>query len=165
MPDPHFLEGGAELLDTIGPLWQKLTLHHSGISAYFGDQFAAGKFPERKQDLQEKAAAGKLRTVLASAGNSGPCIGYCVAVIDAKRNGEIESLYVEDAYRNRGVGSGLVERILAWFDRERTVSASVNVAVGNESAFRFYEQWGFYPRVTVLVRKEKQDSPQTQTQE
>jgi hypothetical protein len=31
----------------------------------------------------------------------------------------------------------------------------VNVAVGNEKAFEFYRQWGFFPRVTALVRKGK----------
>ncbi len=154
MPTCHFTEGGAELLDAIGPLWKKLTLHHSGISAHFADQFASLEFPERKKDLQEKATAGKLRIAIARLA-SHESIGYCVAAIDAKGNGEIESLYVEAAHRQRGIGTALVERILRWFDAQKVGSASVNVAVGNESAFRFYEQWGFYPRVTALVRKGK----------
>lgn len=158
MPTFHFIEGGSELLDAIGPLWKKLTLHHSGISRHFSGQFASMEFPERKHDLQEKAAAGKVRIAVArAAGNKS--IGYCVAAIDAKGRGEIESLYVEAVYRSQGIGTALVQRILLWFDAENVTSASVNVAVGNESAFRFYEQWGFYPRVTALVRKDKIGTP------
>ncbi len=154
MPTVHFVEGGPELLDAIGPLWKKLTLHHSGISTHFSGRFASMQFPERKHDLQEKAAAGKARIVIArAAGNKS--IGYCVAAIDAKGHGEIESLYVEAVHRTQGIGTALVQRILKWFDTENVTSASVNVAVGNESAFRFYEQWGFYPWVTALVRKGK----------
>ncbi len=155
MTYPDFSEGGAELLDAIGPLWKKLTLHHSGISTFFSEQFASGDFLARKQDLLTAAAAGKLLIVLSSLPPAGPHTGYCVATIDERGHGEIESLYVDDAFRGHGTGAGLVERVLAWFDRENAVSASVNVAVGNESAFGFYKQWGFYPRVTALVRKKK----------
>lgn len=81
------------------------------------------------------------------------CVGYCVAVINSRGHAKIESMYVDESFRRRGVGSSLVKRMLNWFGRKKVKSASVNVAVGNESAFKFYEQWGFYPRVTSLVRK------------
>jgi hypothetical protein len=45
--------------------------------------------------------------------------------------------------------------MLDWFGREKAKSMMVNVAVGNEDAFKFYKQWGFYPRVTALVRIKK----------
>jgi ribosomal protein S18 acetylase RimI-like enzyme len=109
--------------------------------------------------LLEKAATGSLYIALAVDAVRKKLVGYCVAVINSHGSGEIESLYVVDAFRGCGVGTELVDKILSWFDRKKAESTSVNVAIGNESAFRFYRQWGFYPRVTSLVRKKK-TSPQ-----
>ena len=55
----------------------------------------------------------------------------------------------------QGIGSAIVQKMLDWFGREKAKSMMVNVAVGNEDAFKFYKQWGFYPRVTALVRIKK----------
>lgn len=149
------IEGGTRLLETIAPLWRKLARHHAGISVHFGDEFRAMRWSLRKADLLEKAAAGSLRIALAQSDDRKRCVGYCIAVIDGHGHAEIESTYVDDAYRGQGVGSALVGRICSWFRRKKVKSASVNVAVGNESAFRFYRQFGFYPRVTSLVQKSR----------
>ena len=148
-------EGGTALLESIAPLWRKLARHHAGISVHFGDEFRSMRWPVRRADLLEKAVAGSLRIALATVGDRKSVVGYCIAVINQRGDGEIESLYVGEAYRGRRIGSSLVGRIVAWFERKKAISASVNVAVGNESAFEFYRQWGFYPRVTSLVRKKK----------
>jgi diamine N-acetyltransferase len=149
----RIIEGGTPLLETIAPLWRKLARHHAEISVHFGDEFQAMRWPVRRADLLEKAAAGPLRIALAQSKDRKRCIGYCVAVINSRGHGEIESTYVDDAYRGQGIGSALVGRICGWFRRKKVKLASVNVAVGNESAFKFYQQWGFYPRVTALVQR------------
>jgi|WetSurMetagenome_2_1015567.scaffolds.fasta_scaffold00249_11 diamine N-acetyltransferase len=149
----RIVEGGTALLQAIAPLWRKLTRHHAGISVYFGDEFLAMRWPDRRADLLRKARAGSLHIALAQDLSKGECVGYCVAVIDRRGHGEIESLYVDGPCRRGGTGTALVERILAWFRAKKVKSSSVNVAVGNETAFKFYGQWGFYPRVTALVRK------------
>ena len=153
MTNFRIIEGGAPLLETIAPLWRKLTRHHAGISVHFSGEFQTMRWPGRRADLLEKAAAGSLRIALAESAAGRRCVGYCVAVINSRGHAEIESMYVDESFRRRGVGSSLVKRMLNWFGRKKVKSASVNVAVGNESAFKFYEQWGFYPRVTSLVRK------------
>ncbi|HMD67887.1 MAG TPA: GNAT family N-acetyltransferase [Chitinivibrionales bacterium] len=153
MTNFRIIEGGTPLLETITPLWRKLTRHHAGISVHFSNEFQTMRWPDRRADLLEKAAAGSLRIALAETAVKRQCVGYCVAVVNNRGHAEIESMYIEEAYRRRGVGSALVKRMLIWFGRKKVKSASVNVAVGNESAFKFYEQWGFYPRVTALVRK------------
>lgn len=160
--DIRFLEGGAALLDEIAPLWKKLTLHHSGISTYFSREFEYIKWQERRADLLEKARLGKLYIVLAKIAPRGLYVGYCVGAINPKGHAEIESLFVEDEFRGKGIGSRLVELVIVWFDREKAKSVMVNVAVGNEDAFEFYRQWRFYPRVTALVRKK---SPQRRREE
>jgi len=154
-------EGGPALLDSIAPLWRKLARHHAGISVYFSDEFQALRWPARRADLLQKSREGGLHISLAHATGKKQLLGYCVAVIDKRGHGEIESLYVDDGFRGQGAGSALVNPIVAWFERKKVKSISVNVAVGNESAFEFYRHWGFYPHVTSLVRRRnKKDSPQ-----
>jgi ribosomal protein S18 acetylase RimI-like enzyme len=159
MTNIRITEGGTALLESIAPLWRKLARHHAGISVHFSGEFSVMRWPRRRADLLEKAATGSLYIALAEDAVGKKLVGYCVAVINSHSSGEIESLYVVDAFRGCGVGTALVDKIMAWFDRKKAESTSVNVAIGNESAFRFYRQWGFYPRVTSLVRKKKA-SPQ-----
>ena len=152
MKQIQFIEGGVKLLPFVAPLWKKLTRHHAGISLFFRDQFMSMQWPERRADLVEKARLGKLHIVLARTAPKEICVGYCVGAINPKGHAEIESLFVTEKYRTQGIGSALVKKVLDRFERERAKSIMVNVAVGNEDAFTFYRQWGFYPRVTALVR-------------
>jgi GNAT superfamily N-acetyltransferase len=154
-PIIHYSLAGAASLDLIAPLWRRLTRHHAGISTHFSRQFRMARWPDRRADLAEKAARGSLRIALARTGVAGPVIGYCVGVIDKKRNGDIESLFVADSWRGRGVGTELVDCIVAWMDGRKTMSKSVSVAAGNEPAYAFYRRWKFYPRTAVLVQKER----------
>jgi diamine N-acetyltransferase len=150
-----FTEGGLALLDTVEPLWKKLTIHHAGISRYFGGQFKSMHWKDRTIDLLEKSRHGKLHIVLAIHASKNTRIGYCVGIVYRTKDAEIESLFVEGGYRKQRIGSMLVERMLAWFKKEHARSELVNVAVGNEGAFGFYRQWGFFPRTTALVRKRR----------
>jgi GNAT superfamily N-acetyltransferase len=149
----EYSEGGTELLDIVGPLWKKLTVHHAGISACFGDEFRSMSFVDRKADLLEKGSIGTLHIVLAKATRPEQYVGYGIGAVTPQKTGEIESLFVEDDFRGRKIGSELVGRLVDWMDKEKVVSKSVPVAVGNEEAYNFYKQWGFYPRVTTLVQK------------
>ena len=153
MKQTQFIEGGTKLLPAVAPLWKKLTRHHAGISLFFSDQFMSMQWPERRADLREKARLGKLHIVLVRTAPKGACVGYCVGAINQKGHAEIESLFVAEKFRKQGIGSALVQKMIDWFGREKAESMMVNVAVGNEDAFGFYRQWGFYPRVTALVRK------------
>jgi ribosomal protein S18 acetylase RimI-like enzyme len=155
MKQIQFIEGGIKLLPFVAPLWKKLTRHHAGISLFFSDQFLSMKWPERRADLREKARLGKLHIVMARLAPNKACVGYCVGAISPKGHAEIESLFVAEKFRKQGIGSALVKKVLEWFEHEKAKSMMVNVAIGNEHAFEFYRQWGFYPRVTTLVRKNK----------
>jgi ribosomal protein S18 acetylase RimI-like enzyme len=155
MKQCQFIEGGIKLLPVVAPLWKKLTRHHAGISLFFSNQFMSMQWPERRADLREKARFGKLHIVLAQTAPKAACVGYCVGAINPKGHAEIESLFVAEKFRKQGIGSAIVQKMLDWFGREKAKSMMVNVAVGNEDAFKFYKQWGFYPRVTALVRIKK----------
>jgi GNAT superfamily N-acetyltransferase len=152
--DAAYLSGGAELLDEIGPLWERLQAHHEAVSPYKDGQFASIDFAERKAMLARKAEAGALRVDIARA-RDGSAAGYCVSSMNRELTGEIDSLFVLEEWRGRGVGRALMESALRWMDAAGARSKIIGVGRGNEQAFGFYEKFGFLPRVTILRQTRK----------
>ena len=151
MPDWEIERGGAELLDRVGPLWERLARHHASVSPSFAVRHAEIGFAQRKEGLLCRAEAGALCADLVRLPTAGEDVGYCVTTVLAGR-GEVESLFLDEALRGRGLGSRLVERALAWLDELGVERCIVGVAVGNEAAFPLYERFGFRPRTTILER-------------
>ena len=100
MMEIELISGGIELLDSIRELWEKLIIHHSELSTHFSQDIVEKKFPERKKGLIKKSKHGNLRVDLARSARHDKYVGYCVTVINKKNIGEIESLFVEKAFRN-----------------------------------------------------------------
>jgi diamine N-acetyltransferase len=146
-----FIEGSYELLDRIGPLWKKLALLHAGFSPYFAEDFKKRTFAGRKQELIAKSYRKRLHVIIARS-SDGRTIGYAIGTINNLEVAELDSLFVEKPFRIKGTGSRLVAMMIAWFERHRVASIMVNVALGNESTFSFYRRFGFFPRVTTLVK-------------
>lgn len=69
------------------------------------------------------------------------------------RVAELESVFVDDEHRGRGVGRDLVERFLAWAVAKGAQRASVTAYAANEGAQRFYARYGFAPASVTLHRE------------
>jgi GNAT superfamily N-acetyltransferase len=154
---PLFRSGGIELVDEIEPMWRKLTLHASEHSQHFAEHFAARTFPQRRDELREKAAKGALHIDIAKDERSGTDLGYCVSSVDEKHCGEIESLFVDDATRGRGVGDLLVRRSIDWMEKVGARSMAVFTVYGSEDVLPFYARYGFRPKMVMLERQERAD--------
>jgi ribosomal protein S18 acetylase RimI-like enzyme len=150
MIQPKFLYtyGGVELLDDVQPLWEQLNQHHAAVSPYFAADFHAKTFSGRKNALLAKYSNGELRIDIAQA--DGRNVGYVFSAIHANGVGEIESIFIEKKHRGQAIGDQLMQRALDWLDSVNAHTKVINVAVGNESAYKFYERYGFYPRVVTL---------------
>lgn len=148
----EYISGNEELLDLIEPLWQGLNEHHKKLSPYFKPEYEKFIFQDRKIPLQAKAAEGLLRVELARDVNTGAYVAYCISSAE-QGQGEIESIYVKSEYRSLGIGDCLMKRALSWMDEMEIKVKTVNVAVGNEAAFSFYERFGFLPRLTLLKQR------------
>jgi len=146
----NYITGGAELVDRLEPLWNKLRLLHSSCSLYFSDAFLSVSYNDRKVSFLDESK--KLFIIIANC--EGIDIGYCVASVSSNK-GEIESIYVDENYRGLKIGTELMNQSLAWIARHGIESSELYVAVGNERAIKFYEQFDFYPRTIKLVRKSK----------
>ncbi|MBN1874049.1 MAG: GNAT family N-acetyltransferase [Anaerolineae bacterium] len=144
-----YIIGSTELLNVVGPLWEKLNVHHAERSPYFGIQYAEGTYAERRARLLEKAESAILRVELAWESETGYNIGYCVSSV-TEAAGVIESIFIEADYRGQGIGDTLMQHALTWMDSHNVSVKQVVVAVGNEEAFGFYARYGFRPRHTIL---------------
>ena len=151
----NYFHGDETLLDQIKPLWEALNEHHRQYSSDFKEHYCRMTFEKRKADLLKKAALGKMRIDLAADKAAGQNVGYCVSSLDSEKTGEIESIFVDAAYRRTGIGDSLMKNALSWIEQEGAVAKIVEVAAGNEKAFGFYGRYGFLPRKTVLKQVKK----------
>lgn len=135
---------------SIRPLWEALNRLHQERSADFQEHFRTNTFERR---IEKFLALPDDRLYVRGAEDSGAIVGYLVATVSAGGAGEIDSIFVEDEYRARGVGRALMEQALVWLSETGCGEISVGVAGGNEETFGFYRRFGFYPRMTILVRK------------
>jgi ribosomal protein S18 acetylase RimI-like enzyme len=146
-----YIEADEKALDLIGNLWLKLREHHKErINEVFKEQFDKMTFNERKRQLLEKSGKGGMLVHLVKNIQSGKIIGYCVSTITDKKQGEVDSIYIETEYRNMGIGDKFMKKAINWMDSKAVTRKSIAVAAGNEEVFSFYQKYNFYPRTTIL---------------
>lgn len=148
-----FAEGGEELLGEIRGLWEELNRYQGERSIHFAEEFAGFRFAFRRERLREKAGRGALRVEIARERGRPEPIAYCVSSAGRDGSGEIDSLFVGERHRGRGIGGTLLRRALRWLDASGAGPATVVVAEGNARAREFYERRGFLPFSATLSRK------------
>jgi GNAT superfamily N-acetyltransferase len=145
--------GGPELIDDIEELWKQLALHSSEHSMDFAEHYASRSFDQRKKELRARAERGKLRIDIAREGTSDQDLGYCVSSVDEQGMGIIESLFVREDERERGIGDLLMGRSLEWLKKNMARSMVVFIVYGNERVLPFYYHYGFRPKALMLEIK------------
>ena len=152
MVNVTYVCGNHSLIDRIVTLWEELNKQHLSLSPYFKDYYRTLTFEDRKRSIQQKALGGEIRVDLAL-NDSGKPIGYCITSIDRTLTGQIDSIFVDQQCRGQGIGTLLMEKALNWLKVKGAKKNIVSIAVGNEQAYVFYEQFGFFPRRTMLEQK------------
>jgi ribosomal protein S18 acetylase RimI-like enzyme len=144
--------GGAELLDRIAPLWHELRGHHASLDPTWRDGLLAANFDDRKAGLIAKSAGGALLVLLAVAGHdTNHIVAYCVSTITNSGDGEVDSLFVTESHRRRGIGEALMSRSMSWLHERAPRSIAVEVMACNHDALRLYERWGFHARTVRML--------------
>lgn len=128
------------------PLNEGLSAEDSGMR----DPFAAHDF-DRHEYFDELIADGERNVAwVAAAGDT--VVGYLVGRYrdpsEMRRVSTcvLESMYVHPAYRNRRVGTALVETFLRWVRDTGAGSAVVTAYAENAGAIRFYGRFGWKPK-------------------
>lgn len=130
-------------------LWEKLNEMHLKDSHFFTDYYSTLTFDRRCikfVDLDDN----NIRIELV-VDNEIP-VGYCISTVE-KEVGEIESIYIEEKYRECGFGTQLIENSKKWLNENNCLKIIVSVVEGHESVFGFYKNHGFYPKLTYLEMK------------
>lgn len=143
---------GADRLDDIKGLWEQLNVLHAKVSPHFAERFRAFTFEKRKQSLLEDAEKEELCVLLARDTTEVRDVGYCVSSFRGSGLSEIESLFLEESHRGRGIGEALMERAMAWLEERGAKDVIISVVTGNENVLNFYERHGFEPYCTILRR-------------
>lgn len=146
--------GGAELLPRVRPLWERIRAHHEGLSIHFCDLFANATFTHRSRELLRKGKQNGLKIFIACEKKLDQDIGYCICTLDPLKIAEVDSLFVDRAYRGKRIGDALLTRALKWIQSRKPTSVNIFVAVGNERALKFYKRFRFLP-YTILLKQRK----------
>ncbi|HEY3379679.1 MAG TPA: GNAT family N-acetyltransferase [Armatimonadota bacterium] len=133
-------------------LWERQRAYHGQLASPFAAEVGARVYADRCAELLAKAQQGHFRVELAQDAATEACIGYCITTVTAQAAGEIDSLFVDEAYRGQGIGDALLQRALVWMDELDVRVKRISVAGGNEAVLGFYQRHGFYARSHVLMQ-------------
>jgi ribosomal protein S18 acetylase RimI-like enzyme len=135
-----------EEIGSIKPLWESLNAHHLSRSTHFQDHFSKFTFEKRMDGLKKRE-----RLIAYVAEDKGENVGYCIATIDGL-TGEIDSLFVSEKQRGKGVGEKLISHALKWLEVQKCETIKVSIAEGNENVLGFYRRFGFAERLIVMQK-------------
>ena len=142
------IELNREEYSEIEGLWEGLNTHHGGLAGNFRDHFTSLTFEKRMQAIFRKDHCA----IFAALDGGDQYAGYCIASVE-KNRGEVDSLYVDPVFRNRGIAEQLMRAALCWLDEKGCVEIFLFVAEGNDSVLEYYQRFGFYKRFDLLQRK------------
>lgn len=95
-------------------------------------------------------------TLIAKSGDE--IIGYLICWISSKENkcrnkgisATLENMYVLEEYRNKKVGTKLIEYLKDWLKRKGINNLSVSAHIENQRGINFYEKLGFKGHILKL---------------
>ncbi len=139
-----------EQLEMIRPLWEKLKTFNVQLDPQFAASRAMRAFEDRRRDWRSRSVTGGLKIDVAFGASQRLPIGYGITRLGPDGAGEIESLFVDAGHREKGIGSILMQRSLAWLDQRGAKSKVVVTAFGNGAAIGFYRKFGFFAETLSL---------------
>ena len=141
---------GPEGIELIEDNWNLLRKHIINKNPEFADKIKKIKFVDRKMELIKKNYDRKMKVHIATETKSGVNLGYCLSSAVSGDYGEVESIFVREEARKRGVGTALMKKGLEWIKNEGPTNVIVQVTTGNEDVLRFYKGFGLIPRQYIL---------------
>lgn len=72
-------------------------------------------------------------------------VAYLIAVLEKSHIhwSKLESMFVQEALRRSGIGTGLTHHFLDWSRQQGAAKVTVAVAAANEAALNLYRKVGF----------------------
>ncbi len=70
-----------------------------------------------------------------------------------KRIGAIHALFVEEKYRNKGIGAELIKKFISWLKMKKAEIAELAVSSNNSAAIKLYKNIGFKEFIIQMRKK------------
>lgn len=133
--------------DTIAEMWLELVEYHRNLDA---DLPAAAPGGEHRYARRIMERLDDPYTCGLVAEEDGQVVGYVLGmIVDLMQDifaqqpgGFLADIYVEPAFRNRGVGRALVEALRSWFRQSGVQSFDWHVSAYNPNALAFWRAVG-----------------------
>jgi ribosomal protein S18 acetylase RimI-like enzyme len=150
----EYVYGGMELFEETIPLRLKLLEYHSRLSRHFASCYSPARIEGTKPFLAECSGRGCLQIVLAKHAPTARNVGFCISTLKVENVGQIFAICVDDEFKNRGIGTALSARALAWLRSRHPKHLEVPILYENTRVRSFYERLGFMPE-TIILREVK----------
>jgi ribosomal protein S18 acetylase RimI-like enzyme len=122
------------------------------------ENYASHFFDEMVKETTEKKGQ-----IWVAEGNQNKLVGFCAINIKditaensvesvPHKKGRILELYVDKDYRGQGVGTKLMDTMLAYANESSCDVVNVEVFAPNKRAYDFYKKFGFFDRNYDLMK-------------
>lgn len=110
------------------------------VDEYTRAWLSDGELAERERQLGARLLAPTVKSTEIARNSRGLIVGSLFGSKEASQQ-ELQTLYVAEDFRGRGVAADLMERFLEWTDPELPIK--LQVARYSARAIRFYQKYGF----------------------
>lgn len=154
MVDPRIVVAGMEDVEELVRLNARLFLEDAGVR----DPHTDTSWPARHGREHFLGLLSRDDAVCLLALREGAKVGYLGGYVKEAtplrpvRVAELQSMYVEESERDRGVGTRLVQGFFAWARGLEVGRVSVTAYAANGRAVGFYQRLGFMDRSVSLER-------------
>ena len=107
----NFIEIKKENINLIKDLWEKNRIFHQNKTNNFSYQYSNLNFDERMNNIFDSKDINHYKITGIIIQNN--IIGYCLSIIQ-KNSGELCTLFIDEKYRNNGLGHILIEKHWIW---------------------------------------------------
>ncbi len=74
----------------------------------------------------------------------------------SKTVGFISEVFVDEAYRSKGIGGCMLDEAKKWFSEQQIDRIELHVVAGNEQGLRFYDRLGWRRELLQMVWQKKE---------
>ncbi|SEQ40029.1 GNAT family N-acetyltransferase [Natrinema salaciae] len=164
-PQPTIEPASRDDLETLADLWVRLARDQRRYDS-------AVRPDANRETMRETLAAYRVTDGLLVARLEGDIVGFASVSIERgsleldTTRGLLSNIYVEPAYRGRGIGTALLEAAEESLSRQGAEELLLEVMANNESARRFYRHNGYDEfRVTMARSLEDREENDTHSRE
>ncbi len=143
-------------LPTLVHLWRELIGFDEALG---GQDFRLARGTETAWERHLRDHLGKRERTALLGESQGQPVAFLLASVDRppgifmeREYGVISSVYVQEPYRGKGVGSALVEAALGWFEERRVGRVRVTTDTKNSLGVEFWKHRGFTATVVTMDR-------------